>query len=76
MKKIMFRRSDKGGWEYSDDGGKMWYFTYRTIDEIRLMKHAVIVGGESPAEDNEDRERELFGETLDEEIPDDLWAMI
>lgn len=73
-KKLQFRRSDKGGWEWSDDGGKMWYFTFRGRDEILEMWPDAIETSDTVSEVEEDRE--VFGDTLDEPIPDDLWEMI
>ena len=73
--RLRFRRSDKGGWEYSDDGGQTWYLTFRTESEIRAM-HNITDDGTSEQGPDEDAEREVFGETLDAPIPDDLWAAI
>jgi len=73
--KLRYRRSDKGGWEYSDDGGSTWYFTFRSESEIRAMWPQI--EGTMPDPDaNRDAELEVFGDTLDEPIPDDLAAMI
>lgn len=70
--KLCYRRSEKGGWEYSDDGGITWYFTFRCESEIRAMWPNI--QGECTVDDEQDRE--IFGDTLDEPIPDDLWEML
>jgi hypothetical protein len=73
-KRLQFRPSDKGGWEYSDDGST-WYFTFRTETEIRRMWPG-IEGTAPDPEAARDVELEVFGDTLDEPIPDDLAAML
>ncbi len=70
--KIAYKQGEYGI-EVTYDGEETWGFTFRSISEIRQM-HPTLVG---PAEDNsEDNEREIFGETLDDHIPDDMWDMI
>lgn len=66
-----------GGSQMSDDGGENWYWTFRGLEEFRQMHKTLVpmTGPESVSSD-EDSGREIFGETLDEEIPDDLWEMI
>jgi len=77
--KVLFRSSNRG-WEYSDDGGKTWYFTFRGELEIRKMHpdliniHASSVSRERQVSD--EQELELFGETIDEPLPDDLVEML
>jgi hypothetical protein len=73
--KLRFQRSDKGGWEYSDNGGETWYFTFRTESEIRDMWPG-IEGTVPDPEAKRDTELEVFGDTLDEPIPDDLAVML
>jgi hypothetical protein len=70
--KLRYRRSDKGGWEYSDDCGVTWYFTFRSESEIRAMWPNI--EGSCPM-DNE-LDFEIYGDTLDEPIPDDLREML
>jgi hypothetical protein len=61
----------------SDDGGNVWRYTFRGFEEFRKMWPTLVrLSGNVVNEPNEDAERELFGETLDEPIPDDLWEMI
>lgn len=65
---------DQDGPQVSDDGGKTWRFTFRSEDEFREMwQNHPIVG---TLQNNEDEDRELFGDTLDDPIPDDLWEWI
>lgn len=73
-KRLSFRPSSAGGWEYSDDGGKVWYLTFRTEREIREMHPSIV--GEVPQNTQEDDLREVFGETLDEPIPDELFEVL
>lgn len=68
--KVAYRHSTEHGWEMTPDG-EQWYFTWRALMDI-LELHPTIEY--TPTDDAD--ERELFGETLDEEIPDDLWAMV
>lgn len=70
--KLQYRESDQGGLEWSEDGGNMWYLTFRTITEVRQMWPTLT----GPVVVDDEPEREIFGETLDEPIPDDLWEMI
>jgi hypothetical protein len=69
---LEFRKSNRGGWEYSDDNGANWYLTFRSESAIREMHPDLI----DETIDTSDMERELFGETLDEPLPDDLAAML
>jgi hypothetical protein len=74
--KLRFRPSDRGGWEYSEDG-ETWYLVFRSEYELREMWGDRLEGEVgTPEDDTEEREREIFGETLDDEIPDDLWDLI
>ena len=75
-KKLAYRKSDQGGMEYSDDDGQTWYLTFRTLSEIIEMHPTIVGPSVEDAERAEMAEREIFGETLDEEIPEDLWEMI
>lgn len=68
-----FRQSSRGGWEWTDNGLD-WYLTFRTRAEIAEMHGDGAI--EPTADDREAADREIYGETIDEEIPDDLWAMI
>lgn len=66
-------RNDGQGWERSHDGGETWRFSYSPeFYNAKLMQ----LDGEPVESNSEDEERELFGETLDEPIPNDLWDMI
>ena len=67
--KAMFRHGSNGP-ETSCDDAKTWHFTFRSEREFREM-HGLPI----PV-DTEDGEREIFGETLDEPIPDEFWEMI
>jgi hypothetical protein len=73
--KLLFRYDN--GWQYSDDNGNTWYRTFRSEEEIRTM-HPTIqqISGEQEQPDHEQEERELFGETLDEPLPDDFYGYI
>jgi hypothetical protein len=68
--KIAYRNSDHGGLEVTDDG-ENWYFTFRTWSEVEAM-HPTLEAAPAVV-DTEERDRELFGETLDEPILDDLY---
>ena len=70
--KIRFKDSDKGGLEV--DWGDGWHFTFRCWAEVERMHPTLEPAPEVP--DTEDRDREVFGDTLDEPIPDDLWAIL
>jgi hypothetical protein len=67
--KTAYRDSEHGGLEVSD--GEYWYFTFRTWSEVEAM-HPTLEASPAVA-DTEEQDRELFGETLDEPIPDDLY---
>jgi hypothetical protein len=68
---IVYKRGDHGT-EVSIDGGETWSFTFRSMSEVREM-HPTLTGF-TPESDNS--ERELFGETMDEPIPDEFWELI
>lgn len=72
--KLHFRPSDKGGWEWSNDK-ITWYFTFRTESAIREM-HPDLIDDSMDRANDEEREREIFGETLDDPIPEDIWEML
>lgn len=73
--KVCWKQGEKGeGPLVSWDGGREWHFTFRGEAEFRQMYPNAV--GETTEDTNEDTERELFGETLDDPIPDDLWEMI
>lgn len=72
---IAYRYSDEFGMEKTWDGGETWHFTFRGWREIEEM-HPTIELGDLELPTNEENEREIFGETLDEPIPDDYWYMI
>lgn len=74
--KLVYRPSDRGGWEWSDDGGANWHLTFRTLEEILAMHVTLVPDSDEVTDTAETDERELFGETLDEEIPDDLAEML
>jgi hypothetical protein len=73
--KICYRPSDRGGWEWTDDGGERWNLTFRSRQEI-LDMHRTAVDDSPEVMSTADVERELFGETLDEPIPDDFAEML
>lgn len=75
---IKFRQSDRGGMEVAYEKSEVYYLTFRTLDELLDMHpSAILIEGQAERDtDNEDAERELFGETLDEPIPDDLWELL
>lgn len=65
------------GWEVTDDKGQTWSFTFRGLTEFQQMHKTLFIDPAYYGQDTEeDRERELFGETLDDGIPDDLFAML
>ena len=74
-KGIMYRESDRGGLEYSDDNGRNWYLTFRSWCEVEAMHTSLEPAPSEPMTD-EERRREEFGETLDEPIPDWAWRLI
>lgn len=71
-------RCNNEGWERSDgkQDGNRWYFSYPPSSPV--YKDIVLIPDNEPepVKDEELAEREVFGETLDEPIPDDLWEMI
>lgn len=74
---LLVRCSAKDGFERTNTKEREgWRFTYPPLqnewDDLEPIE-----GTPPVAEaDKEDEDREIFGETLDEPIPDDLWAMI
>lgn len=69
--KILFREDKELGPLVSCDNGETWMYTYRGLEEFREM-HPTLepVGqleGTAPEFDGE-----VWGETLDEPLPDDL----
>ena len=76
----LFYKHDGTGWLWSNDK-ETWYFTFRGFEEIKRMWPNIVridtCSTDVPNDDEtEDQLRELFGETLDDPIPDDLWEMI
>lgn len=71
--KIRYRNGENGG-ETTYDNGATWNFTFRSPSEWREMFPSAVIISDSSMKDIQ--EREIFGETLDEPIPDDLWEMI
>jgi hypothetical protein len=74
---LLVRYSAKDGFERTDTKDRQgWHFTYPPLqnewDNLEPIEGTPVVD----EADKEDEEREIFGETLDEPIPDDLWAMI
>ncbi len=71
---IAYRESERGGLEatYENRG---WFYSQRTWREVEEMHPTLEPALANPAS-QEERERECFGETLDEPIPDDLWEML
>lgn len=72
--KILWRSIGNGP-EWSPDDGETWYFTFRDYHAFEEMHGETLLVAGSEAPDDQE-EREIFGETLDEPIPDALWAMI
>jgi hypothetical protein len=66
------------GWETTWDKGATWHFSSRGLEEFQDMWPNLVVDPiyTSAPDTAEDIERELFGETLDEPIPDDLYEML
>ena len=66
------------GWETTCDKGATWSWSSRGLEEFQAMwPNLVVDPAYTMAPDTaEDIERELFGETLDEQLPDDLYAML
>jgi hypothetical protein len=60
-------------WEVNWGDG--WHFQQRNLPEIREMHPSLAIDPAYTADADED-ERELFGETLDNLIPDDLYEML
>jgi len=76
-RKTVFRYEKGSGWLSSSENGKdgTWHFTQRTDDEILLWCEADDAVP-NDAEAKRDAELELFGDTLDEPLPDDLVEML
>lgn len=72
-KNIAYRDSDKGGLEI--DWGDGWHYCYRTWPEVERM-HPTTLEPAPEVPDTKDQDREVYGETLDEEFPDDFWEML
>lgn len=80
--KIYWKSSEKKGdppcvsWE--GGGENTWHFTFRGEQEFREMHPTAVIveGTDTPLEVDEDAERELFGDTLDDPIPEELWELI
>lgn len=78
--KIAFRYDTEFGMQTTWDGGLMWHFTFRSESEIREM-WSDVVGELIDTEDRGvlisfDEDREVFGDTLDEPIPEEFWEII
>lgn len=79
--KVRFKR-DHDGNQVSSDGGETWQFTFRGEREFREMwrNHTITTSEDhvryETDEDERDAELEIFGETLDEPIPEDLADML
>jgi len=67
--KTVYRRSDRGGWEYSDDGGTNWYLTQRTTQEVQTLCNV-------PQDVQDTNRLDVWGDTLDEPLPEDLTAYL
>ncbi len=76
----LYFKFDGTGLLWSNDK-EIWYFSsMRSWGEIQQM-HPTLVPLDTCSTDvgndeTEEQLREVFGETLDDEIPDDLWEMI
>lgn len=72
-------KNDQDGCQVSDDGGLTWYFTFRGEQEFRQMwnKYQIIESRtQQDLDDLYDSDLEVFGDTLDEPIPQDLADML
>ncbi len=71
--KIKWKHVNGDGWQYSDDNGATWYRTMRTDAEVqRMCKNGYGVIDDVPILPEPEDELEIFGDTLDEPIPDDF----
>jgi hypothetical protein len=70
---IAYRESKRGGLEVTHENWG-WFFTHRTWGEVGRMHPTLEPAPAKPAS-QEEQERECFGETVDEPIPDDLGEM-
>lgn len=66
--KIRFK-CDHDGPQVSLDGGETWEFTFRSEAEFCEMWKNRIITGQIPQHDDD---LEIFGDTLDEPIPEDF----
>ncbi len=75
---VQFRQSERGGMESRWEKNGEWHLTFRTLEELLEMWPEAVPDAIPTADPttNEDKEREIFGETLDEPIPDDIWDML
>ena len=78
---IRFKLEPENPMQVSSDNGETWSWTFRSIEELQQMHPSMKelnpeVNQETLDEDEEMLERELFGETLDDEIPEDIWDMV
>jgi hypothetical protein len=74
---IKYRHSKLNGMESSEDNGVTWSFTFRSIEELRRMHPTLKLDSQyTETIDTESDDREVFGETLGDEIPEDLWTII
>ena len=66
------------GWEVTCDKGVIWSWSSRGLEDFQAMWPNLVVDPiyTTAPDTAEDIEREVFGETLDDPIPDDLYAMI
>ena len=71
---IAYRESERGGLE-ATYGNLGWFYSQRTWREVEKM-HSTLEPAPAEPASQEEQERECFGETLDEPIPDDLWEML
>lgn len=68
--KILFQVDKELGPLVSCDNGETWSYTFRGLEEFKRL-HPTLqpIGGES---DSQEFDGEVWGETLDEPLPDDL----
>ena len=69
--KIRYRKLDGWPWQYSENG-EDWYNTSLTTHEVMAMCDS----DASERSDLVERELELFGDTLDEPLPEDFAYML
>lgn len=73
----ILHKTTNEGFLVSDDNGLNWHFTFRGENEFKQMHKTAIKIPEvgdlvRDKESLEDEEREIFGETLDEPLPEDF----